>query len=329
MSAPMVSVVVPNYNHAPFLRRRMDTILAQTYQDFELILLDDASTDESRTILSEYTSDPRARVHFNEVNSGGVYKQWNKGVRLSRGKYVWLAESDDYAEPRLLERLVAVLESDPQIAVAYCRSWRVVEGGRLDGFVYWGSEEQNSRWHSDFRVDGRDECRNCFPLYNPIRNASSAVFRKEGYDRAGGADESFRVAGDWKLWAAMALAGDMAYVAEPLNYQQFHAANTQRSTGEALVIEEILRVLRWLLDRVEPQKAVMERSRAWLAGHWVPLVMSARVPMEQKRALLRGVRAIDPHPLRHVARPFATTVRLKLRRHWRGVRSLPAPPARA
>jgi hypothetical protein len=329
MSAPMVSVVVPNYNHAPFLRRRLETILAQTYQDFELILLDDASTDDSRAILSEYGSDPRARLDFNEVNSGGVYKQWNKGVRLARGKYVWLAESDDYADPRLLERLVAALESDSRIVVAYCRSWRVVEGGRLDGFVYWGNEEQNPRWHSDFRVDGREECRNYFPLYNPIRNASSAVFRKEAYEHAGGADEEFRVAGDWKLWAAMALTGDMAYVGEPLNYQQFHAANTQRTAGETVIIEEILRVLRWLLDGIEPSETVMERSRDWLAGHWVPLVMSARVSMEQKRALIHGVRAIDPHPLRRIARPLATTVRLKLRRHWRGLRSEPAPAARA
>src|SRR5580658_382186 len=100
---PTVSVIVPNYNHARFLHRRIDTILAQTFQDFELILLDDCSTDESSSILREYGSDARVRLEFNEVNSGSPFKQWNKGVRLAQGKYIWMAESDDYAAPRLLE----------------------------------------------------------------------------------------------------------------------------------------------------------------------------------------------------------------------------------
>ena len=110
---PTVSVIVPNYNHARFLPQRIETILRQSYQDFELLLLDDCSTDDSRAILSQYASDPRVRLEFNEMNSGSPFKQWNKGVRLARGKYVWIAESDDYADPQLLERLVAVLEADP------------------------------------------------------------------------------------------------------------------------------------------------------------------------------------------------------------------------
>jgi glycosyltransferase involved in cell wall biosynthesis len=92
-----------------FLRRRIESVLCQTYQDFELILLDDCSSDESRSLLSEYAGDPRVRIEFNEVNSGSPFKQWNKGVRLARGQYVWIAESDDYADKRLLERLVAQL----------------------------------------------------------------------------------------------------------------------------------------------------------------------------------------------------------------------------
>src|SRR5437899_5669846 len=102
---PRVSVIVPNYNHARYLRKRIETVLAQTYQDFEVILLDDGSTDESREILSSYASGSRVRAEFNERNSGPPFKQWNKGVGLAQGKYVWIAESDDYADPTVLERL--------------------------------------------------------------------------------------------------------------------------------------------------------------------------------------------------------------------------------
>src|SRR5437868_456309 len=93
---PIVSVVVPNYNHARFLRKRIDSVLGQTYQDFELILMDDCSTDESRSIIEEYAREARIRIELNEENSGSTFKQWNKGVRLARGEYVWIAESDDY-----------------------------------------------------------------------------------------------------------------------------------------------------------------------------------------------------------------------------------------
>jgi glycosyltransferase involved in cell wall biosynthesis len=82
---PKVSIIVPNYNHARFLRQGLDSILHQTFQDFELILLDDCSMDNSRAILAEYRWDPRIQMQFNEENSGSTFKQWNKGVKLARG----------------------------------------------------------------------------------------------------------------------------------------------------------------------------------------------------------------------------------------------------
>src|ERR1700730_10551870 len=115
VNQPKVSVIIPNHNHAPYLRQRIDTVLQQTFQDFEVILMDDCSTDDSRAIISEYATDPRVRIEFNGRNSGSAFKQWNKGVGLARGEYVWIAESDDYADLRLLERLVAVLDEETKI----------------------------------------------------------------------------------------------------------------------------------------------------------------------------------------------------------------------
>src|ERR1700722_12237889 len=132
---PQVSVIVPNYNHARFLQKRIESVLRQTFQDFDLILLDDSSTDDSRSILSSYARDPRVTIEFNEANSGSTFRQWNKGVRLARGKYVWIAESDDYADERLLERLVAVLDAEPEVVFVNCRSWRVDADGQVDGYA--------------------------------------------------------------------------------------------------------------------------------------------------------------------------------------------------
>src|SRR4029077_1491910 len=132
---PSVSVIVPNYNHARFLRRRIESVLGQTYGDFELILMDDCSTDESQAILSEYARDARVRLEFNETNSGGTFRQWNKGVRLARGKYVWIAGADDYADERLLGSLVAMLDQDAAVTFAYCRSYCVTAEDQPDGLA--------------------------------------------------------------------------------------------------------------------------------------------------------------------------------------------------
>lgn len=331
MHTPTVSVIVPNYNHAKFLRQRIDSIFAQTYRDFELILMDDGSTDGSRAILSEYASAPSAgaespgrinvRLDFNETNSGSPFKQWNKGVRLAQGKYVWMAESDDYADPRLLERLVAVLDADPEVVFAFCRSWCVMGDERLKGFADETLPDPG-RWAADFYMDGTEMCRRYFALVTPIANASSAVFRKSAYEKIGGADESLRLCGDWKVWAGMALEGKVAYVSEPLNYFRFHAESARGRTGLAGTdAVEYIHVSRWVLDRVRVPDSAFEQICQARAGGWVPVMLSLRIPLAVKRRTLRAARALDPHPFRRLLRPALTVARLKLQRHWREFRS--------
>lgn len=319
---PAVSVIVPNYNHARFLRKRIDSVLQQTFQDFELILLDDCSTDNSRSILSSYARDTRVRTEFNEANSGSSFKQWNKGVWLARGEYVWIAESDDYADERLLERLTAVLDAEPEVAYAYCRSWSVTDDGRLDGFAGPHLNDVDpQRWTKDYCADGQEECRNYLVRTTTVPNASAVVFRKARYKRVGGADESLRLCGDWKLWAAMALTGKVAYLAEPLNYFRSHGASVRSRTGRINVdVMEYFDVIRWVLAQVTPPKDVLERLGEPVANMWVPAVMSTHVPLRVKRAILRSVWQIDPHPIRNSVRPALKTIQRKFARHWCSIR---------
>lgn len=374
---PTVSVIVPSYNHANFLRERLDTILAQTFQDFELILLDDASTDGSQEILREYMAryaegrDDKAtadtspafaknatglgmtndvRVEVNATNSGSTFKQWNKGVRMARGKYVWIAESDDYSDPRFLERMVALLETDERVVIAYCRSHRVACGrvfgvtkenlsklkkseavcstghGAVHSFAYPLLDSPDlERWTKDFCVEGVEECGRYFPLANLVRNASSAVFRKNAYEAVGGADENLRFCGDWKLWAGLALRGKMAYTSEPLNYYRLHPGSVWGDRSGAPEIQELLHVVRWVMEHATPGDAAREAASRKLSFAWVMVLMSLRVPVAQKRAMWRDIQAIDPHPLRRVLRPTLRTISMKIRRHWRDLRSPPAP----
>jgi glycosyltransferase involved in cell wall biosynthesis len=322
-----VSVIVPNYNHARFLRQRIDSILAQTFQNFELILLDDCSTDDSRSVLSAYASDPRVRLIFNDANSGSPFKQWNKGVRLARGEYIWIAESDDYAHAHLLERLVSLMDTDPRMTFAYCRSKRVYVDNEFGGFAdSHMAPIDPQRWTADYVADGREECRIYFVRHNPVPNASAVVFRKSTYEQIGGADENLSVCGDWKLWAAMALQGRIAYIGEPLNYFRFHDGSVRNKTSRANVdVIEHLQVIRWLLDQVTPPPKVLDNVGQLVASMWVPAIMSFRVPRDVKRTILRRVREIDPHPLRNAIGPGLRTIRRKIARHWREFAPAPTP----
>jgi glycosyltransferase involved in cell wall biosynthesis len=315
---PRVSIVIPNYNHARFLRKRVDSVLRQTFQDFELILLDDCSSDDSCSILASYASDSRIRMEFNSVNSGSTFKQWNKGVNASRGEYIWIAESDDYADEKMLERLVKLLESEPNLVFAYCRSWRVLENDRRDGFAddYLTSLDPH-RWSADYYADGEDECRNFLAQRNTIPNASAVVFRRAAYHQVGGADESFQLCADWKLWAALALTGRIAYLGEPLNYFRFHGSSVRnRAAPVVRNVAEPLRVIRWIQERVALDPAIREKLCEKYCFDWVPAVLSSHLSFAVKRSILRDVIAIDRHVLRRVFRPALATIRMKLARHF-------------
>ena len=107
-----VSIILPNYNHAKYLQDRLDSIFNQTYQNFEVIILDDASTDDSLLILNCYKDHPKVS-HFvvNTENSGSPFKQWKKGLSLAKGDCVWIAESDDICDLNFLESQLKCLET--------------------------------------------------------------------------------------------------------------------------------------------------------------------------------------------------------------------------
>ena len=255
---PQVSVVVPNYNHAPYLVQRIDSVLAQTYQDFELIILDDCSTDNSRDIISQYAAqDKRIRTVFNSTNGGSPFAQWNKGVAMAQGQYVWIAESDDYAAPRFLETLVDQLDNHPAVGVAYCQSWIVDADSNIIGSMkHWTDPLDTEHWAQDYCTSGNEENRR-FLFHKPtIPNTSAVVFRKDRYLAIGGADENFTMCGDWLHWTRMIEGSELCFVAEPLNYFRRHEATTRTiRTHERVLtkIREEYQILAYILTRINPR----------------------------------------------------------------------------
>lgn len=129
---PLVSVVVPNYNYKRYLNLRIQSILQQTYQNIELILLDDASTDGSEEVLSDYQDHAKvSHILLNEHNTGNPFKQWFKGMQLAKGKYIWIAEADDLCELTFLEKVVPLMEKYQQAAVCFAGSKYIDKDGNV------------------------------------------------------------------------------------------------------------------------------------------------------------------------------------------------------
>lgn len=119
---PLVSVIIPNYCHARYLDERIQSVLNQTYTNFEVIILDDCSPDNgaSKEVIERYRSNPHiSQIVYNEQNSGSPFKQWNKGFGLAKGEFIWIAESDDSCDEVLLESLVGRLMENSNAVVAF------------------------------------------------------------------------------------------------------------------------------------------------------------------------------------------------------------------
>lgn len=271
MDMPKVSVIIPNYNHARFLERRIGSVLEQTYRDLEVVYMDDASTDDSNKVFARYAGDERIRAIYNEANSGSTFKQWNKGVTAAQGEYIWIAESDDYADLSLLERLVHELDANPNVGVAYCQSWKVDENQRILGSLSeWTKDLSEQHWAEDFVTAGADECRNYLLFKNTIPNASAVLFRKSLFRSVGGADEKMRLCGDWLFWVKLLLRADVAFVSEPLNYFRTHAhtvrAGSERTGTE---IKEHYEIVGHILRETEVQPHTAARSLDQLMHKWL------------------------------------------------------------
>ena len=233
----LVSVIIPGYNHAPYLRERIDSVLNQEYPDFEVILLDDCSTDNSADIMQAYASGKYSckgrdvRFVANESNSGNTFKQWEKGISLAKGEYIWIAESDDVAEPSFLRECMARLMANPEVVVAFTWSNMIDQESKNLNFSW----DETWRYNAPGVYEGEDFCLHRLVYKNLMYNASMIVFRKNAYTKVTSHYMKFRHSGDWLFWFEMCMQGRVCEVPLKLNKFRQHlnkVSNDSRSSGQ-------------------------------------------------------------------------------------------------
>lgn len=242
-----VSVVVPNYNYARYLRVRLASIACQNLAVYEVIVLDDASTDDSVERLRELRAEmaPIPQLHFSQANSGSVFRQWAKGVALARGDFIWIAEADDLAAPEFLSTLVPAMQRDPGIVMAYCQSRPIDASGQITASDYegWTQELSTERWKTPYICSGVDEVRAALGVKNTIPNASAIVFRRDVLDAVlrGHIDEiaAFPSAGDWLTYLRVLQQGRILFDPLPGNLHRRHAGSVVATQDAAAHLKEV------------------------------------------------------------------------------------------
>ena len=231
-----VSVVVPNYNYGRFLDKRVRTILAQTYPIYELILLDDASTDGSdekveKIVRNLKLDKPEMRIRFirNKKNSGKAMAQWKRGVQEATGDYVWIAEADDACSPRFLEVVMRGFD-EPGVVISYTESRIMNERGLViaPNFRWSRDRERTGHFKKSYVKDGRREIEEIMAIRCTIPNVSAVVFRKKAsipYLKYLEEASKFSQVGDWYFYSKVLNHGKISYNKKSLNKFRVHSGS--------------------------------------------------------------------------------------------------------
>jgi len=223
---PIVSVIVPNYNHGRYLKQRLESILNQTFRDFEIILLDDCSTDDSLEVIDHYRIHEKvSHVVVNDQNTGSPFKQWQKGLSLAMGEYVWFAESDDWAAPEFLATLLEKIGKEKNVGICFCGSYWVDTEGK--------EGKDLSIHQSDFFRTGHEEIRRSLVKFCTIQNASAALIKTALAQKYINRITSYKACGDWHLYIDVLGDSNLLFVSGKLNYFRWYQNNISNKADKS------------------------------------------------------------------------------------------------
>ena len=209
---PAVSVVIATHNYGRYLPAALDSALGQTDRDFEIVVVDDGSTDDTPTVIQSYLHEPR--LTYQRTERRGQPKAKNLGIRLARGPLIAFLDADDVWLPAKLERQVPLFDGEPDLGVVYSRRLLVDE----EGFELEYAQPSLHRGWVLSRI-----FRSNFVCF------SSSVVRRRVFEAVGGFDESIGLAIDYDLWLRVALGYRFDFVDEPLvKYRTGHESLSRR-----------------------------------------------------------------------------------------------------
>lgn len=273
---PAVSVIVPAYNQGHYLGEAVRSVLAQTYLDFEVIIVDDGSTDSTRRVAHSF-NDPRLRYHYQE--NRGLSAARNTGIRLTDAPYVSFLDSDDQFLPEKLSLLVEVLDNQPEVGFVAGQALLIDEKGRRLGKAFTTPPP----------ADGAQ-----LLLGNPL-HVGSVLLRRGWLERVGVFDERLRSYEDWDLWLRLARAGcRMGWVPRPVSLYRFHTGQMIRD-GSRMTASTFAVLEKVYASPDLPESWQRLRDRAYSNAYLRAAAQAYHAQaFEQAIAALREATRLDP-----------------------------------
>lgn len=291
---PKVTILLTCYNHVKYIPVALESIRSQTFTDYDIIALDDGSTDGTREWLSEQTG---IKVVFNEQNLG-TYGTLNKGLDMATGEYVAVFNDDDVWMPTKLEKQVALLDNNPRVGLVHTEGefidgeGKVFEGEPL-GFKFPRFET------GDILLD---------LVYENKIIASAALFRRKIVEEIGGFNEMYFGSGDWEMWFRIAERYDVGCVNEKLSQYRVHGANASHKLEKIWRDDERLRD--WMIPRLEDlgNRFPKDKINAAIAHCWAALgtVRMLNGDAKSARAAYRASMHVMPGRIKNYLRYTAT-----------------------
>lgn len=264
--ARKVSVIVPNYNYAKYLKRRILSIAEQSYPIYELIVLDDASTDDSKTMIKKMVAEAsrtkpemKIKLLWNKENSGRAISQWIKGVEKASGDYIWIAEADDVSRKDFLENVMRGFEKDPEVVLGYSESAIINKYGILvmPNFRRSRDKEGTGHFKNSYIRPGQREIEEIMAIRCTIPNVSAVVFKNTPellkYLKLA---EKFEQVGDWYLYARLLESGKIFYSKRSLNLFRVHGGSATKRGKEH--VEEVEKMHEYFKKNYDLEKNVKE-----------------------------------------------------------------------
>lgn len=205
---PQISVIIPTYNRREYVQLAIDSVLAQSYTDYEIIVIDDGSTDGTSDALRARYGE---RVRLVTQTNQGESVARNRGVQIAHGQYIALLDSDDLWLPDKLAKEMAMLEGDPRLGMVFCQAWLIDAQGHLLA----DRPEGESLTDRDLTLENL-----CFE--NVIGGPSTTLLRRDIYKAVGGFDNNIHYGEDWDLFLRIAAQYRIGIIAEPLSCIRRH-----------------------------------------------------------------------------------------------------------
>lgn len=296
--SPLVSVIVPCYNHAPYLEARLASIANQTYRQFEVILLDDASTDDSAAILRRFAAlyPDNTRLVVNRHNSGSPFRQWRRGMELATGDLIWIAESDDFCDAEFLAALVPCFRNRA-VMLAFANTRFCDQSGQHQ---VWSMQDylpewNPALWRRPFTQASQTLVEQLWSRRNLIPNVSGCIFRapKNSPLFDDPSWSSMQACGDWIFYLSLARGGLVSYIPSSVNsYRQHSANNSVNLQLEEQYLAEHVNVAEWVLNHYRLSGGACRKLQQELRQRWQERQHQAiPIPLEETIGKLQPVLA--------------------------------------